>query len=97
MPYDWAFAQTEKIKKEYVLYQKNGMTVSSVLKKFSVVKVDQDMIPNFKLHLQLFPKKIIVNKTTSISKSQYQDMVCEGREDSVSSVQAIWFAASSAS
>jgi len=89
--------QTGKIKKEYVSYQKNGMTVSSVLKKFSVVTVDQDMIPNFKLHLQLLLKKIIENKTTSITKSQYQNMICEGREVSVSTVQTIWFAASSAS
>jgi hypothetical protein len=51
------------------------------------------MIPNFKLHLQLFFKKIIQNKTTSIIKSQYQGMVCEGREVSVSAVQAIWIAA----
>lgn len=79
------------------MYQKYGMTVSSVLKKSSVVRVDQDMIPNLKLHLQLFFKKIIEKKTTSVSKSQYQDMVCEGREVSVSIVQAMWFAASSAS
>jgi hypothetical protein len=97
MPYDGTFAQTGKIKEEYVSYRKNGTTVSSVFKKSSVVKVDQDVIPNLKLHLQLFFKNIIENKTTSVSKSQYQGMVCEGREVSVSTVQATWFAASSAS
>jgi hypothetical protein len=67
------------------LYQKNGMTrVSSALKQFSIVRVDQDMILDLKLHLQPFSKKIIKTKTTSFTISQYWNMVYEGREVSAS-------------
>jgi hypothetical protein len=83
MPCDWEFAQTEKIKrrKEYVFVPEEWCdTVSSVSKKFSVVRADQDMILDFERHLQPFFKKIIKNKTASFTKSRYRNMACEGRE-----------------
>ena len=70
----------ERLKRSMFHTRRMVWQVSSVLKKFSVVRVNEDMIPNFKLHLQLFFKKIIKNKTNSITKSQYQEIVCEGRE-----------------
>jgi hypothetical protein len=51
MPCDWAFAQIEKIKrrKEYVCVPEEWYdVVSSVSKKFSVVRVEQGMILYFK-------------------------------------------------
>jgi hypothetical protein len=51
MPCDWAFAQIEKIqrRKEYVFAPEEWYDVaSSVWKKFSVVRRDQDMILDFK-------------------------------------------------
>jgi hypothetical protein len=83
MPCDWAYAQIEKIKwrEEYVFVPEEWYYIaSSVLKKFSVVRVDQDVILDFKQHLQSFFKKMIKNKTTSFTISRYRNMVCEGRE-----------------
>jgi hypothetical protein len=60
MPCDWACAQTEKIKqrKGYVFVPEEWHNiVSSVLKKFSVVRVDQDMTLDSKQDLQLFSQE----------------------------------------
>jgi hypothetical protein len=57
MPCDWVFAQIENIKRreEYVFVPEEWYdTVSSVSKKVPVVRVDQDMILNFKHHQQPF-------------------------------------------
>jgi hypothetical protein len=95
MPCDWAFAQTEKIKlrEEYVFVPEEWYDiVSSFLKKFSVVRVDQDMILYFKWHLQPFFQKMIKNKTPSFTISRYWNMVCEGREISAFNEQSnvVW-------
>jgi hypothetical protein len=50
--------------------------------------MDQDMILNFKQHLQPFLKKIIKNKTTSFTISQYWNVVYEGIESSVATEQS---------
>jgi hypothetical protein len=68
MPCDWEFAQTEKVKRRgecgFVPEEWYDI-VSFVSKKFSVVRVDQDMILDFKQHLQPFFKKMIKNKMAS--------------------------------
>lgn len=49
-----------------------------------VLRVDQDMIFDFKLHLQPFFKKIMRIETTSFNIHRYRNMVYEEREVSVS-------------
>jgi hypothetical protein len=77
MPCVWAFAQTEKIirREEYVSVPEEWHDiVLSVSKKFSVVRADQDMVLDFKQHLQQFFKKMIKNKTASFTVSRYWNM-----------------------
>jgi hypothetical protein len=91
MPFGWAFAHTEKIKRRagHVFVPEEWYhTVSSVSKKFSVVRVDQDMILDSKQHLQPFIKKMIKNETASFTISRYWKTVYGGREVSVSSGQS---------
>jgi hypothetical protein len=90
-PCDRAFAQIEKIKrrKENVFLPEEWYDIASSLsKEFAVVRVDQHMILDFKLHLQPFYKKIIKNETASFAISRYRNKVYEGREVSVSTEQS---------
>jgi hypothetical protein len=90
MPCNWAFATIVKIKwrREYVFIPEEWYDiVSSVSKKFSVVRVDQDMILDFKQHLQPFFKKMIKNKTASFTISRYRNIFYDDRDVSVSTEQ----------
>jgi hypothetical protein len=91
MPCDWAFAQIENInwRKGYVFVPEEWYdVVSSVAKKFSVVRLEQGMILDFKPHLQPFFKKMIKNNAASFTISQYRRMAYEGREVAVSTGQS---------
>jgi hypothetical protein len=100
MPCDWAFAQTEKIKrrKEYVFVPGEWYDiVSFVLKKFSVVRVDQGTILDSKPHLQPFFKKMIKNNTASFITSRYRTWFTQEEKSGYPLSRIIRFAASSAS
>lgn len=90
MPCDRAFAQIEKVKrrKEYVYVPEQWYDiVSSASKNFSVVRVQQEMLLDFKRTLQPFFKRVIRNTTDSFRISRYRKFIYEGRELSVSPEQ----------